>query len=408
MKSILFVDDEPMVLQGLQRMLRPHRAIWDMSFAASGAEALAMLEGNALEGKAFDAVVTDMRMPGMDGASLLEQVRDRYPAAIRIVLSGYFEKEAAMRALPVAHQFLAKPCDPGKLRDAIDRAVGFMGLLPDVALRRVVGAIGKLPTLPRTSALLVQALQDPDVQTDEIAAIVEQDVGITAKMLQLVNSAFFSLPNYVTSVRMAVNYLGLDTLKQLVLSVELFRTLQPSQAVAGFSLEHLQEHSQLAARIAAGLPAPEPVVAAGVVAAALHDTGKLVLAARLPHEFQLALQASRAQKLPLHVIERTQMGTTHAEIGAYLLGLWGLPDSVVDAVCRHHCPVAAEGDQGLDVLAITHVADGLATEVDGNDAEDAPAAGLLDIAYLARLGLDARLPVWRTMARQVLEDLRGE
>ena len=210
MKSILFVDDEPMVLQGLQRMLRPHRAIWDMSFATSGAEALAMLEG-----KPFDAVVTDMRMPGMDGATLLEQVRERYPAAIRIVLSGYFEQEAAMRALPVAHQFLAKPCDPMKLRHAIERTVGFVGLLPDVALRRVVGAIGKLPTLPRTSALLVQSLQNPDVQMDEIAAIVERDVGITAKILQLVNSAFFCLPNYVTSVRMAVSYLGLDTLKQL-------------------------------------------------------------------------------------------------------------------------------------------------------------------------------------------------
>ena len=279
--------------------------------------------------------------------------------------------------------------------------------MPGVALRRVVGAIGRLPTLPRTSALLVQALQNPDVQTDEIAAIVERDVGITAKMLQLVNSAFFSLPNYVTSVRMAVNYLGLDTLRQLVLSVELFRTLQPTQAVPGFSLEHLQEHSQLAARIAAGLPAPAPVIAAGVVAAALHDAGKLVLAARLPDEFQRALQASREQNVPLYIIEKTQMGTTHAEIGAYLLGLWGLPDSVVDAVCHHHCPVATEGSQGLDVLAITHIADALAGEVHLDPTENAPAGGLLDAAYLARLGLDARLPAWRTMARQVLENLRG-
>jgi HD-like signal output (HDOD) protein/CheY-like chemotaxis protein len=406
-KSILFVDDEPMVLEGLRRMLRVHRSIWDISFAKSGTEALAMLEGNALEGKAFDAVVTDMRMPDMDGASLLEKVRDRHPAVIRIVLSGYFEQETAISALPVAHQFLSKPCDPGRLRDAIERAVGFAGLLPDVALRRVVGAIGKLPTLPRTSALLVQTLQNPDVQTEEIAAIVEQDVGITAKILQLVNSAFFSLPRYVTSVRMAVDYLGLDTLKQLVLSAELFRTLQPRQAVAGFSLEHLQEHSQLAARIAAGLRAPEPVMAAGILAAALHDTGKLVLAARLPNEFQLALQSSREQSLPLHVVERMQIGTTHAEIGGYLLGLWGLPEPVVDAVSRHHCPVASEGVKGLDVLAITHVADGLAGELRLDPTENEPNGGCLDIAYLAQLGLDAKLPAWRTMARQVDENMRG-
>lgn len=408
MKNILFVDDEPMILQGLQRMLRPHRAIWTMSFATGGTEALAMLEGKSREGRAFDAVVTDMRMPGMDGASLLEQVRDRYPATIRIVLSGYFEQEAAMRALPVAHQFLAKPCDPEKLREAIDRVIGFAGLLPDEGLRRVVGAIGELPTLPRTCALLSEALQDPDVGMDEIGAIVERDVGITAKILQFVNSAFFCQSSYVTSVRMAVGYLGPDTLKQLVLSVELFRSLQPVQSIPGFSLEHLQRHSHLAARIAARLPAPEPVVAAGVVAAALHDTGKLVLAARLPHEFERALRESRTRKQPLHVTEQEQLGTTHAEIGAYLLGLWGLPDSIVDAVCRHHRPVAAEGAQGLDVLAITHIADAIADETDGCATDEAPACGTPDIASLTHLGLELRLPAWRAMARQAREKLEEE
>jgi HD-like signal output (HDOD) protein/ActR/RegA family two-component response regulator len=403
MKNILFVDDEPMVLQGLQRMLRPHRGLWDMSFAAGGAEALAMLET-----KPFDAVVTDMRMPGMDGARLLELVRERYPATIRMVLSGYFESETAMRAVPVAHQFLAKPCDPEKLREAIERCCGFANLLPDVALRRVVGALGKLPALPRNSVRLVAALQNPDVPLDEIGGIVERDVGITAKILQLVNSAFFCLPNRVTSVRMAVSYLGLDTLKQLVLSVEIFRSLQPSQPIAGFSLEDLQKHSHRAARIASLLPASQTVLTTGVVAAVLHDAGKLVLAARLPHEFQLALQSSQAQQRPLHVVEEEQLGTTHAEIGAYLLGLWGLPDSIVDAVCRHHRPLAPEGARGLDALAITHIADGLACEVARDPAEDAPAGGVLDLAYLAHLGLDAALPAWRIMAQQVYEEVWEE
>ena len=148
MKSILFVDDEPMILAGLQRLLRSQRNVWDMSFAASGAEALAVLET-----KPFDAVVTDMRMPAMDGARLLELVKERYPGTIRIVLSGYFESEAALRAVPVAHQYLAKPCDPKKLHEAIERSCGFASLLPDAALRRVVGTIGELPTLPRTSAI---------------------------------------------------------------------------------------------------------------------------------------------------------------------------------------------------------------------------------------------------------------
>ena len=405
MKNILFVDDEPMVLAGLERVLRSYRKVWDMSFASSGPEALAMLET-----KPFDVVVTDMRMPSMDGTRLLELVKERHPGTIRIVLSGYFETEAALRAVPVAHQFLAKPCDPGKLHEAIERSCGFAGLLPDAALRRVVGSIGRLPTLPRTSALLAEALQKPDVALSEIGRIVEHDVGIAAKLLQLVNSAFFCLPYQVTSVRRAVSCLGLDTLKQLVVSVEMFRAFRPHAAIADFSLEELEEHSHLAARIASRFPGPEPVVAAGVVASVLHDAGKLVLAARLPQEFERALEASRAEQRPLHLVERERMGTTHAEIGGYLLGLWGLSGAVVDAVCRHHRPEAPEGGgTGLSVLAIVHIADGLAYETTHlKPGEERPGTDLLNHEYLARLGLEGELPAWRAMAQQVHAELRGE
>jgi HD-like signal output (HDOD) protein/CheY-like chemotaxis protein len=406
MKNILFVDDEPMILAGLQRLLRAQRNEWDMSFAASGAEALALLET-----KPFDAVVTDMRMPVMDGVRLLELVQERYPGTIRIVLSGYFESETALRAVPVAHQYLAKPCDPKKLREAIERSCGFASLLPDVALRRIVAAIGGLPALPRTSALLAAALEKPDIPLGEIGRIVEHDVAITAKLMQLVNSAFFCLPYRVTSVRGAVTYLGLDILKQLVLSIELFRTMRPRQAIAGFSLTEFEEESHLTARIAARLPAAEPVVAAGVVASVLHDVGKLVLAAHLPHEFEKTLAASRIEQRPLHVVEMEQMGTTHAEIGGYLLGLWGLSGAVVDAVCRHHRPQVPEGGAaGMDVLAITHIADALVWEVGHLQTREPPpaSAGLLNLEYLAQLGVEAELPGWRAMAQQVHEGPQGE
>jgi HD-like signal output (HDOD) protein len=406
MKSILFVDDEPLILAGLQRLLRAHRNEWDMTFAGSGAEALALFDT-----KSFDAVVTDMRMPAMDGAKLLELIRERSPGTVRIVLSGYFESATAMRAVPVAHQYLAKPCDPNKLREALERSCGVASLLPDEALRRVVGAIGGLPALPRTSALLTEALEKPDIPLVEIGKIVEHDVAITAKLLQLVNSAFFCLPYRVTSVRGAVSYLGLDTLKHLVLSIELFRTMKPRQAIAGFSLTEFEEQSHLAARIAARLPAAEPIVAAGVVASVLHDAGKLVLAAHLPHEFELAIKASRTGQRPLHVVEMEQMGTTHAEIGAYLLGLWGLSGAVVDAVSRHHRPEIPEGGgAGLDVLAITHIADGLACEAVRDKTGEAPpaSADLLNYEYLSQLGVEAELPGWRAMAQQVHEGLPGE
>ena len=375
MKRILFVDDEPKVLEGLQRMLRPQRKQWEMVFANSGAEALSVLETAP-----FDVIVSDMRMPEMDGATLLEQVQQRFPGVVRMVLSGYFEMEMAMRAVPVAHQYLAKPCDPEKLRLAIERACGFAAILTDEAARRVVGAIGRLPTLPRTCATLIEALRNPDVPIEEIGRIIEQDVGMTAKVLQLVNSAFFGLLQEVTTVRTAVSYLGLDVLKQLVLSVEIFRTFHPRQALPWFSIEAFQSHSRLAAAIAARLPADKKTAAAAVVAALLHDTGKLVLAARLPGPFERALETAAREGRPLHVVERELTGTGHAEIGAYLLALWGLPLPIVDAVCRHHHPAVTEADgPGLSVLAITHIADGLAFEQAMDTPSEAPPdTGLLN------------------------------
>ena len=133
MINILFVDDESNILQGLQRMLRPMRHDWQMYFAESGADALALLAENPI-----DVVISDMRMPRMDGAQLLHDIRDRYPQIVRIILSGYSEKEMIVRSVHSAHQYLMKPCDPEILRETISRACALRDLLADENLRRFV------------------------------------------------------------------------------------------------------------------------------------------------------------------------------------------------------------------------------------------------------------------------------
>lgn len=394
-RRILFVDDEPMILDGLQRMLRPARKEWDMTFVDSGDEALVALEANP-----FDVIVTDMRMPGMDGAQLLEHVKERFPGVIRIVLSGYFEKETAMRAVPVAHQFLAKPCDAIKLREAVERCCTLSLYVKDDDTRRVLGAIGELPSLSRNCASLMKALEDPNIPVNEVSRIVERDVGITAKVLQLVNSAFFGPSKEITNVRMAVTYLGLDVLKTLVVSAELFRTFRPSSHAQGFSFEGFQEHCQLAATIASNLPVPKSMASTAVVAALLHDTGILILSARLPKEFEKALSISLQQDRPLYRVEAELTGTTHAEVGAYLLGVWGLPKDIVDAVGRHHRPaVTSPVKPGLDILAAVHVADILSQEYPASRRGAYPLAhDSLDIDYLAELGVADEIPAWQAMA----------
>jgi len=396
MRRVLFVDDEPRILEGLRRMLRPQRHEWETAFAPGGEAALALMEASP-----FDVIVSDMRMPGMDGAALLSRVRDQYPQVVRIVLSGHTELASALRAVPVAHQFLAKPCDAEMLRVAVERACHLKALLSDDSIRRTVGALGDLPSLPRTYQALTTALTDPDTPVQKIARIVEQDVGISAKVLQLSNSAFFGVAHAITSIQGAVSYLGISTLKSLVLSVEIFRVFKTSTPLPGFSLENLQHHARLTASIAARLPVPKHLADVALAGGMLHDVGKLILAWKLPERFKKLLAEATGERRPLHKVEELEYGFSHAEIGAYLLGLWGLPYAVVEAVALHHAPNRVQ-HQDFDAVSAVYVANLLARELEATSPEAPPEdSAETHEQDLIALGIQQRMPDWRAMAAEV-------
>ena len=326
------MDDEPRILEGLKRLLRPCRNEWEVSFAESGEEALRVLGTSS-----FDVIVTDMRMPGMDGAArLLAQVQARHPSVIRIVLSGYFDAEAALRAAPVAHQFLLKPCNIDKLRQAISEALSVSQILSDPGVRRAVTAVGALPAIPRTCEALIHELQRPDGSEERVRDIVQNDVGVAAKILQLANSATGRDGTQVGSIEAAVSLLGLDALRYLLISVELFQTFQPGDGSAALSLTDFQRHSRLTALVARNIPFREAIRPQCELVAFLHDVGKLVMASRFAKEWEASLDESGRCGSPLHEVEERLVGVNHAQVGAYLLGLWGLAPEVVTAVSRHH------------------------------------------------------------------------
>jgi len=395
MRRVLFVDDDPEILEGLRRMLRPQRHEWDMAFVPGGEAALAMMEASP-----FDVVISDMRMPGIDGAALLCHVRELYPQTVRIVLSENTELSTALRVIPVAHQFLAKPCDGEMLRVAVERACHLKALLSDDAIRHTVTGLGNLPSLPRTYQALTTALANPDVTVREVARIIELDVGVSAKVLQLVNSAFFGVAHPVTNIPSAVSYLGVNTLKNLVLSVEIFRAFKPGRDLAGFSLEKLQHHAQVTAHIAARLPVPKHLTDVAVVAGLLHDVGKVILAWKLSGRFEKMLTQSVAARCPVYKIEESTDGFSHAEIGAYLLGLWGLPYTVVEAVALHHGPNRVP-HRNFDPISAVYAANLLAHELE----ESAAGSGVYDLQgyneELAKLGIADKMPEWRALAASI-------
>jgi len=351
MRDILFVDDDRDLLESLRARLYKHRHEWNMKFVVSGDQAIA-----ALEQQRFDLVVSDVRMPGMDGGQLLTVVKQRWPTSMRIIISGYSDPVQAVRLTSLAHQYVSKPCDGRELENIIERCFYLQELLGQESLRKVVGSIGKLPAMPKTYGLLQTALAQPSVTAAEIGDIVNADAAIASKVLQITNSAFFRLRKPMVRIKDAVTYLGFATVRNLVLSAEIFSQWQAPQGLSDVDPERLQIHAQCAAAackaLAGGRASPDDAWLAGL----LHDIGYWILIQECPKELASALKLARTEGLPLLECERRITGATHAEIGAYLLGLWGLPHAIVEAVALHHTPTAVtpHAYDLVGALAVSH------------------------------------------------------
>jgi HD-like signal output (HDOD) protein/CheY-like chemotaxis protein len=403
MKRILFVDDEPQVLENLRARLRKQRTTWDMTFVASGADALRELVASP-----FDVIITDLRMPVMDGAQLLLRVREDHPHTVRIVLSGQTEQEVSRRMAHVAHQFVAKPCEGPDLQQIIERACSLQELLEHPSLREAVGKIGQLPVKPVLYSRLIEVLERPMSSVSDVAAVIESDVGAASKMLQVVNSAFFGLPSRIGDVRGAVSYLGVEMVKALALSVEMRAAHGGVAPVPGFSVDALQEHGMRAARIARKLLDDRVKAQDAFSAAMFQDAGELVLMKRMPDVFASIIEDANASGQSMAEIELDAMGVTHAEIGAYLLGIWGLPYGIVEGVAHHHRPMRS-GAKTFDVVAAVHVASALAEEIcPTNPKVSLGPAVKLDLPFIESLGMTKKIPEWRALAQREIAGLKKQ
>ena len=397
-KTILFVDDEPNILQGLRRMLQPLRNEWEMTFVDSGEKALQLLSQSR-----FDTIVSDVRMPGMDGVKLFSEVMRRYPEMIRIFLSGQCDVETTLKSVKIAHQFLSKPCDPEALKTIITRASVLRELLNSDALKKLVTGMTSLPSVPSLFSELMEELKSPNARTSRLADIIAKDVAMTAKILQLVNSAFFGLPQRITDLQRAVAYLGFETIHTLALSLGIFSQFDAKRQ-KHISLQELWDHSlstaSLAQTIARTQTSDQKAGNDAFVAGLLHDIGRLVLAANCVDAFSQAVAMAREQRISLWKAEYEVLKVTHAEIGAYLLGLWGLPDAIVESTAFHHCPNNWPGETFSTVTAV-HIADALERQKASPDT--ALPGAEFDLAYISRLGLADRLAEWKLQPEATLE-----
>jgi len=398
--KVLFVDDDANMLAGLQRMLRPLRHEWQMRFVNSGGDAL-----KALEEERFHAIVTDMRMPDMDGGVLLSEVSRRFPEMVRLILSGHTEAEGIMRTVGPAHQFLAKPCPPQVLIDVLRRSMALRQMLESDAMRRLLAGIKNLPTPPEAYFRLVKYLGDPNASFAGAAEIIERDVAMTAELLKLTNSAYFALPSKISAVLQAVRVLGFEILRSLVLQVGIFQSFH-GKAKEKNLMEAVNRDSFRVAHIArriARLEGLEPSRAEECFCAGmLCSIGALVMLDRLPDKFAV-VKAKVLDGLDPVEAEMAEFGASQFQVGAYLLGLWGFKYSIVEAVAFADNPGELPSDS-LDVTAVLHVARVLAGPFPGftlGEADDNAGRMAFDMGYLEKLGKADRLGLWMVEAAQV-------
>ncbi len=399
MKSrILFVDDEPKILQGLRRMLREMRGEWEMDFADSGAKAL-----EAMEKAPFDVVVSDMRMPGMDGAQLLTEVQKRHPHVIRIILSGYAKEESVLRTVGPAHQYLAKPCDHRDLIDTVERTLALRKILNSEDLRGLVAGLQTLPTPPAVYFELLAELQSPQASAASLAEKISLDVALAAQTLKLTNSAYFGLPTKITTPLEAVQLLGFDTIRALVLVGGIFSRFR-GDAETTLTMETLSRRclgiGALAKAIAEAENLGEPFTDQASCAGVLSHVGTLVLVARWPAKFKTVVSLVEKEDLAITEAEHRVFGADHAELGAYLLGLWGFIDPIVEAVAYHHEPRRCRCREANAMMAV-HVAQYLSRgDWDAQDPEELLVSSL-DREYLREAGVLERLPAWAEIYRSL-------
>lgn len=320
------VEANDQVVEGYRRLLRVFASTWAVTFAEDTGAAMARVVANEV-----DVVIVDARTSGVDG--FLVEMRSRYPRVTRIVLAGAdIKNEVAVQLTVVAHQVLRKPFIPPQLFELTERTCQVAESLSSERLQTVLGQLGSLPALPQTYGKLAEMTSNPDFSLDAVSAVVERDPAVTAAVLRIINSAYFGLPRRVSSVRETVRFLGIQPLKNIVLTVEVFEGLASGKSAQALQHEALTRACAMR-EVLGRTPMAEAAFAAGVLA----DVGKLMLVTRLPIDDAAISRATQAGELPW-VAEKARLGCTHADIGAAILARWNLPNSLVEAVALHHEP----------------------------------------------------------------------
>jgi putative nucleotidyltransferase with HDIG domain len=387
-KRILLVASDAQALADFQRDLGE---AWEVVVAADGAAALAELEQ-----RPGHVVVVDLTQAEEAGLELLNRIQLAHPKIIRFILALEVERERVMKKSLGVNQFLGKPLEAGSVQRAFERALALEAWIPRNSVRELVARVRTLPTIPSLYLEVQALLKSPDASTEEIGAIIAKDMAMMTKLLQVLNSAAYGLQRKITNPAEAVGLLGFETVSSMVMAIKVLGDCDKVKPVY-FSIDRLWKHSTEVARNAKELAlmhtSDRALAELAFTGGLMHDLGKVVLAANFDEQYSGAQSLARKQKLPLWEVEKEIFGATHGEVGAYLLGLWGMPLEILEVAALHHQPVTG-ATSGFTALTAVHFAN--AIEHENHPEKDGTVASKLDEEYLAKVGVLEYADAWRT------------
>ena len=281
--------------------------------------------------------------------------------------------------------------------ESLRRPLLLRDLVSAPPLRALLGRVGQLPAVPHVYAELTRRLNDPRVTVGELGELVAQDSALAAQVLRIANSAYFGRDRAVSDLGDAAARLGTDLLRSLVLTAEVY---------GGFAIpprfvplaEEMQKHASLVARLASSLEPRAPWAEDAFTAGLLHDIGKLILLSRAPELLDDLVRDAETAGRELHVVEVERLGAHHGTLGACVLGMWGLPSGILQAVLAHE-ELPAELPRALDPVQAVAVANRLA-----HDATDSEAPQVRRAPLSLALLTDSRWTWWREMAEQLVAE----
>ncbi len=397
-KNILFVDEDKSQLKAIEKMVSSMSKRWNVSYANNSEELM-----NQLQTRPFDVVATDFNMNGFESEALLTEIKNRQPGAIRFIISESISSDNCLQFINYAHQFITKPCSSAELIEKIKKSLRLKNIFLNERASKAIASIEDLPSMPDLYHRLEKELKKEDILIRDIGKLISEDISMTAGILKLVNSPFFGLFSKVTSPEQAVTLLGLDTLKGLVLGMHLFNS--GSAKGIDFSIEELGLHCQYTGLLARSIIKAEggnnEVAENTFLAGFMHDIGKLVLSTSYKDEYSVILGIVRESNIPIQEAEKDILGFTHAEVGAYLLGIWGFNEDVVEAVYCHHEP-SKLGSTDLSPAVAIHVANSFDHELRIKNTEYAP--HLLDAEWLEQNDFSPKLVEWLQLCAEQMEN----